>query len=494
LIFIFTLFVYAKGLLAQRLEQSAHNALVVGSIPTGPTTFLMKQSDTIFSAITSVGGSVITIRISGNNALDVKQILDVKDWHKIQPNKTFLTKIIIDNQVLDEVLLTYFEHGKSFTGEDVIEISIHGSVAILKELLINLGKINNFRFAEKGEFTKRAFLNGKIDLIQAESIHQLVKSETLEQVRISHEFLSGKASKQYEKIRENLVQLLSNFETLIDFSDEDIPASVAENMHVLKEELATFIQKKINNKDQINKIFNGISVAIIGKPNAGKSSLMNALTQKDTSIISNIAGTTRDIVKDEIIVDNVKIHLYDTAGIREFSNDEIEKIGIEKTKKILNTTNMNIIIVDTSDFNIHEYEALFSLIAVQDLLILNKTDLTTAENISQIRNKILNKFKNIQNIITTSIKNDDIDEIINFLKQNVANFNSEDSIALNERHFVALNRINEILLNLDVSKNADYEIEAEKIYKSLSIIENITGKIYNDDILANIFSNFCIGK
>ena len=288
--------------------------------------------DTIFAPICNLGGSVVSVRFSGKNALDVLKYFSVnkKITHN---NQLFFAKLMHNGKIFDEVVIKTFLEPHSFTGENVVEIDLHANRILLNDFLSIVSKIPHFRFAKNGEFSRRAFLNGKMDIIKSEGINAIIKAETKQQQKLANEMFYGNISKRYQNIRERIIQALSFVETQIDFSEEEVPEDIKKDVKKITDELVMEISTCINDKQAIDRINNGISVAIIGKPNVGKSSLLNWLAKREIAITSSIAGTTRDVLSANIDIDGYKVIFFDTAGIRE-AKDEIEAEGIKRAKNV----------------------------------------------------------------------------------------------------------------------------------------------------------------
>ena len=442
----------------------------------------MKQSDydTIFASSSQFKSAIKIIRISGKKAKIIPNIFNFK---RPKPKTFVLRKLIHKNNTIDTAPVVWLPRKKSFTGEDTFEIYIHGSIVIEKLIFKILSSYNHFRFAEPGEFTKRAALNGNIDLVQAESINEIINAQTEKQLSIAHAQLDGSLSNVVNSWRKEIIYISSLIESLIDFSDEDIPEELS-NLFLKR---LKKIQKKI--KDSVNSakiasfIKEGFIVTIIGKPNAGKSSLINALTKLNTSIVTDLPGTTRDLIQQKIDLKGLPVILYDTAGIRK-TNNIVEKKGIEMTINIMKKSN---IILNLCENGIFSHD------------ILEKGLL------NEIKIKIIN-VKTKVDIKKNSKKNADVEISsktnfgINILLEKMYSYLSglelkESSLITSERQILhskkalsALNRIN----NLSIIEET--ELIAEELRLASKHISNITSFIDNEDVLDKIFSSFCIGK
>ncbi|MBT4878341.1 MAG: tRNA uridine-5-carboxymethylaminomethyl(34) synthesis GTPase MnmE [Alphaproteobacteria bacterium] len=434
--------------------------------------------DTIFAPINSIlKASVITIRISGCKALEFYNIFSIKN--NITPRYSTLCALTHNSKLIDKALVVYYKAPNSFTGEDIIEVSLHGSLSIYKQVIEILTNIDGYRFAEAGEFTKRAFLNNKLDLLQAEAVNDLVNANTVKQSDKALEQLEGKNSNYFIKLREKLIEVRAYIEAFIDFPDEEIPISkLAEINNIVKSIKKDFINL-IKNFKKEKAIIHGIQISIIGPVNAGKSSLINYLAGKDVSIVSNIAGTTRDVIEVNLDLSGYLVTLIDTAGIRVKSKDEIEKIGIEKTKEKANNSDLKIILLSADQLD--EHENYKEYIDENSLLVINKSDLSS--NCS------------LTNALTISVKHQkNLDLLLNRLQSLIElQYNSDNNVSINkERHYII---INEIIAELNkVDLNGDLIFTAEILRRCTDLLGKITGIIDIEDVLDKIFTSFCIGK
>ena len=442
----------------------------------------MKQNnqDTIFAPSGQFKSAIKIIRISGNKA---KKIPDIFNFKAPEP-RTFVLKKLIHNKILiDSAPVVWLPKKGSFTGEDTYEIYIHGSIVIEKLIYKALSSYKNFRFAEPGEFTKRAVINGNIDLIQAESINDIINTQTEKQLKIAQSQLDGSLSKVINSWRNEVLHISSLIEALIDFSDEDIP----EETSILFDKKLNKIRKKIN--DSINSasfssfIKEGFNVAIIGKPNVGKSSLINNLTKLNTSIVSEIPGTTRDIIQQKIDLKGLPVILYDTAGIRKTKNI-IEKKGVELTLSIIKKSNIILNLSDEGDFrhnligtNIFNDDKM-KFINVKTKIDINRSSFKSADvEISSKTNFGINLL---------------LEKIYSYLSalepKETSLITSERQISHSKKALKALNRIKKL------SIIEETELIAEELRLASNHISNITSPIDNEEVLDKIFSSFCIGK
>jgi len=442
----------------------------------------VKQNDydTIFASSSQFKSAIKIIRISGKNA---KKIPNIFNFKKPNPRTFVLRKLIYKDNIIDNAPVVWLPRKKSFTGEDTFEIYIHGSVVIEKLIFKILSSYKNFRLAEPGEFTKRATLNGNIDLIQAESINEIINTQTEKQLSIAQAQLDGSLSNVVKGWRKEIIYISSLIESLIDFSDEDIPEELSD----LFLERLKKIQKKI--KDSVNSaklasfIKEGFIVTIIGKPNAGKSSLINALTKLNTSIVTDLPGTTRDLIQQKIDLKGLPVILYDTAGIRKTDNI-IEKKGIELAINIMKKSNIILNLCEDGNFN--------SNILEKDFLDDSKIKIINVKTKVDIKK---NSQKNADVEISSKTNlgiNLLLEKIYSYLSglepKETSLITSERQILHSRKALSALNRIN----NLSIIEET--ELIAEELRLASKHISNITSFIDNEDVLDQIFSSFCIGK
>ena len=444
-----------------------------------------KTSDTVFSNITSIfGSSVILIRISGKfedittvcKAFNIKQDLKHKEC--------FLTKIYFEGKLLDEPLITFFQSPHSFTGEDCLEIAIHGSRFIFNKVSEVLIK-NGLRFAENGEFSYRAFLNGKMNLVEAEGMASLIASETDLQHRVSVRQFEGKMNKNFENLRDSILEILANIESLIDFSDEDLPPEIITKQEEKIENIKQEIKKHLENSS-ILSLQEGLKLAIIGRPNAGKSSIFNRLIGMEKAIVSSIAGTTRDIIEERIIIKDVPITIYDTAGIRTQTKDEIEIEGIKRAKNILSKSDIKLLVKSADAEETFEDLAKELNLTIDEntILAINKTDL-----ISNNKAKVLNYF------YLSASSGEGFEILLNAIGVKIEeNFLPliNGAIISSERQKVLLSESLETLSNFSFFK--EIELASEDLRITAKKLQSIIGTLDTEDILGNIFSKFCIGK
>ena len=457
----------------------------------------MISKETIIALATPNGlGAISVIRISGKDAIiTTDKLFKSKNKKLLSKQKTHtvhLGHILKDGHELDEVLITLFKGPNSYTGEDTIEISCHGSTYIQQEI-IDLFIDHGVRVANPGEFTLRAFINGKMDLNQAEAVADLIASENEGSHKLAMQQMKSGFSNDLKKLRSELLHFTSMIELELDFSEEDVEFAERGEFKKLVKKIQSELKKLIDSFQSGNVLKNGISVAIAGKPNSGKSSLLNTLLNEDKAIVSDIPGTTRDSIEDSIIIDGIKFRFTDTAGLRE-TKDIIESKGIEKTKEKIGTAKILLYLFDINDININEIKSSIKTFERDDLsiiLIRNKIDL---QNNNQTLLKELNN-KELIEISATDPKS------VSILKKRLVNevdiLNPyTDVIISNSRHYEALKEALKAIeeVNNGLKNNISGDLLSVDIRRSIEHLGEITGEITNDDVLGNIFANFCIGK
>lgn len=455
------------------------------------------NDETIIALATPSGmGAISVIRISGSKAISITEKLFKPKGNKIlskqKSHTVHLGNLMKNNFVLDEVLVTIFFGPNSYTGEDTIEISCHGSTYI-QQKIIDLYIENGIRVATPGEFTLRAFLNGKMDLNQAEAVADLIASENEGSHNLAIQQMKSGFSNDLKKLRSELLHFSSMIELELDFSQEDVEFAERNEFKKLINKITKELGDLINSFSSGNVLKNGIAVAIAGKPNAGKSSLLNTLLNEDKAIVSNIPGTTRDSIEDSLIIDGIKFRFTDTAGLRK-TDDVIESKGIEKTKEKIRQAKILIYLFDINDTNLDEINSDLESFKRKDLsviLVRNKVDLEI------VSKDLFKELKNLNFLEISANDNNSINILKNKLLDEVNILNPHtDTIVSNSRHYQAL--INAMTAIKDVSNGLESNISGDllsiDIRKSIEHLAEITGEITNDDVLGNIFSNFCIGK
>ena len=442
---------------------------------------------TIYALSTGPGISgVAVIRISGPDTKEVISKLTKSELPK--PRFATVKKFnkINNNELIDEGILIWFPGPNSYTGEDMAEIHVHGSRAVIEAIHSSISKIENCRLAEPGEFTKIAFQNGKVNLLKAESISDLISSETEIQRQQAIKIMSGKSSDKFNNWREELLKILSKIEAKIDFPDEDLPNNILKNIKTSSEKIKSEIIKILNDQKVGERIREGFKIAIVGPTNAGKSSLLNYLSRREVAIVSEIAGTTRDVIETHLNIDGLPVIVSDTAGIRD-SKDEIEKKGIKLALKRAEDADLSIVVIEPKSVEFNGY--LKELISDKSIIVINKSDLGI--------DKRVNEFKKY-NPIYISLKNEkNLDQLINEIKDKLKNqfINSEDILITRERH---RQHLEQCVLNLENFKNKneseDFDKAAEDLRLATRHLGIIVGKVDVEEILGSIFNDFCIGK
>ena len=427
---------------------------------------------------------IAIIRLSGKDTLKIAQLISKEK--NIKSREVNLLKFYdpSTNNLIDEGLLLFFQSPNSYTGDDLAEFHIHGSNAVITLFLDVLSKQANCRMAEPGEFTKIAFQNNKIDLLEAESIGDLIHSETELQRQQALRFIQGNASNYYNSLRDKLIKSLAYIEAKIDFAEDDIPDAVLKDVHTAIEEIYKEIKKTLKDQRVGEKIREGFKVSIIGEVNAGKSSLLNLLSKRNAAIVSDEKGTTRDIIEVYLNLDGYPVILADTAGIRESENN-IEKKGIELAINRSKESDLNLIIIDNSSMQVDK--KILDLINQDSIVVLNKSDLSSDNSREYKNNGILISVKNNKNI----------DKLIDLIKDKLSKkiIDTKNILVSRERH---RNKLNLCLLELEkfLEKKQSKEIElaAEDLRMATRHLGAIIGKVDVEEILGSIFKDFCIGK
>ena len=428
---------------------------------------------------------IAIVRISGNETLKICQNLTKsKDIKSNEVNFCKFYDPKSDNVIDPEALLLWFPGPNSYTGEDLAELQIHGSNAVINALLRVLSEQKNCRLAEPGEFTKIAFQNDKIDLLKAESIGDLIHSETELQRQQAVKLVQGNASNYYNDLREKIIKSLAFIEAKIDFAEEDLPEKVLKDAHKSIKEIHSEITKIIEDNKVGEKIRDGFRVSIIGEVNAGKSSLLNLLSKREVAIVSDDAGTTRDVIETYLNLDGYPVLLADTAGIRDTKN-EVEKKGITLALGKSKEADLNIIVIDNSSKNINK--EIKNIINKDTIIFLNKSDVSDKQN---------HKF-NVDTVLASVKNNKNIDKLIDLIKAKLSKKFTPNNSALitRERHRVKLNDcLKEIDKFLKKDQNKDLELAAEDLRMATRHLGSIVGKVDVEEILGSIFKDFCIGK
>ena len=457
---------------------------------------LSNWADTIVALATPPGiGAIAIIRLSGDKAIDIiNTLFPSKDLSDKVSHTIHVGLITVDENAIDEVVISLFKCPKSYTGEDVVEISCHGSPYVQQQVLqacVHQGA----RIAKPGEFTQRAFLNGKLDLTQAEAVADLIASNTAASQKTALHNIRGGFSEVLKNLREELISFSALIELELDFSQEDVEFADRKKFYQLIKSAQTTTEQLLQSFQLGNVIKNGISVAIIGKPNAGKSTLLNTLLNENRAIVSEIAGTTRDTIEEVLNINGILFRLIDTAGIREHSTDTIELVGIERSLVKMKSADVVLYIFDVNEITKAELLLITNKLEENNntlILVGNKADIFSNQSAKE-------RFTGIENIHFISAKNNmGIDELkSNLFKSTVTELPSSESVIVTSaRHHEALQQVKQSLT--DIRAGLDNKISGDllalDIRRCLHYISEITGDISNEHILDNIFSKFCIGK
>ena len=442
---------------------------------------------TIYALSSGPGVSgIAVIRVSGERTAEV--IKTITNSKLPSPRMATLRKFNKNGgkELIDEGVIIWFPAPNSYTGEDLAEFHVHGSRAVINAMHLAISKIKSCRLAEPGEFTKRAFQNGRVNLLKAESIADLISSETEIQRKQAIKIMSGKSSDKFNSWRDKLKKILSHIEAKIDFPDEELPKNVISQIQKVSKNVLNEIKKALNDEKVGERIREGFKVAIVGPPNSGKSSLLNYLSKRNVAIVSEIAGTTRDVIETHLNLDGYPVIVSDTAGIRR-SKNEIEKKGIKIALKRAEDADLKLIIVSAN--NVDFTNVLKDLLSKKAILVVNKSDL--------IKRKLNNKFKKYEYVLV-SIKNElNLNKLISKIKSKLKNkfVTNEDILITRERH--RQNLIN-CLHHLEKFQNKKYDKDFDKAAEDLRLATRhlgmIVGKVDVEELLGSIFNDFCIGK
>ena len=458
----------------------------------------MCQQSTICAVATSTGnGAIAVIRISGNDAFTVTEKIfhpanKKKKLSEQKANTIHFGTIKENDEIIDEVLVSVFKAPHSYTGENSVEISCHGS-AFIQQKILNLLTKNGAIIAEPGEYTQRSFLNGKMDLSQAEAVADLIASESAAAHRIAVQQLRGGFSDELQSLRQQLLQFISLVELELDFSEEDVEFADRTQLQDLISKIHKHIIHLANSFELGNALKKGIPVAIIGEPNVGKSTLLNALLKDDKAIVSDIAGTTRDAIEDVITIDGILFRFIDTAGLRE-TDDKIEKLGIERTNRVIDKAEIIILVTEPEATGTFWEETIIKVLEKKKKLIvvINKIDVQQMI----FSGGFAQHFKTVK-ISAKTHKN--IDELLSVLvkESGLNNYTSHsDTIITNVRHYEALSKADKACQRVQtgLDMNTPGDLLAQDIKDIMTHIGSITGTFSSDEVLENIFSHFCIGK
>ena len=473
---------------------------------------MIPQETIVALATPSGAGAIAIIRLSGKEAItiasEVFQSVSGKNITKQKTHTIHLGHIMDNGKVYDQVLLSIFKGPNSYTGEHVIEISCHGSTFIQQQI-IQLLLRRGAKMAQAGEFTLRAFLNGKLDLSQAEAVADLIASDNEASHQIAMQQMRGGFSNEIAKLREELLNFASLIELELDFAEEDVEFADRTQFYELLERIEFVLKRLIDSFAVGNVIKNGIPVAIVGEPNVGKSTLLNALLNEERAIVSDIAGTTRDTIEDELVINGMSFRFIDTAGIRE-TKDVVESIGIQKTFEKIEQAQVVLFLVDGSQLSVSDSQLSIDKLKIEIqqirnkypqktlLIIINKKDLISAELIGMINNQLTTENGQQKTLFISAKNKEGIDDLKNTLLSfvNTGALRNNETIVTNTRHYdsllKALEEIQKVKWGLNSGISSD--LMAIDIRSALYFFGEITGEVTNDELLGNIFANFCIGK
>ena len=442
---------------------------------------------TIYALASGSGISgVAVIRVSGDNVKRVIKLLTGKELPS--PRVATLRKInnINTSELIDEGIIIWFPGPESYTGEDMAEFHVHGGKAVILAIQNQISKIENCRLAEPGEFTKLAFQNGKINLLKAESIADLISAETEIQRLQAVKIMQGKSSDKFNELREKLIKILSYVEAKIDFPDEDLPEDKIKQIRNNSSKVLYEIIKILNDQKVGEIVREGFKIAIVGPTNAGKSSLLNNLANREVAIVSEIAGTTRDVIETHLNIDGYPVVISDTAGIRE-SKDEIEKKGIKLSLKKAEKADLKLVVVDARNIDLSGF--LNDLLKDNAILVVNKSDL--------LKDKLHSQITKFKHVLISLKKNSNIEKLISEIKNNLKDkfIFDEDILITRERHRQHLMQCSDHLKSfLQKNDKKDFDKAAEDLRLATRHLGMIVGKVDVEEILGSIFNDFCIGK
>jgi tRNA modification GTPase len=466
---------------------------------------MIPQETIVALATPSGAGAIAIIRLSGKDAItlaaNVFESVSGKDITKQKTHTIHLGHIVDQTKVYDQVLLSIFKGPNSYTGENVVEISCHGSTFIQQQI-IQLLLRKGAKMAQGGEFTLRAFLNGKLDLSQAEAVADLIASDNEANHQIAMQQMRGGFSNEIAKLREELLNFASLIELELDFAEEDVAFADRTAFNELLTRIEFVLKRLIDSFAVGNVIKNGIPVAIVGEPNVGKSTLLNALLNEERAIVSDIAGTTRDTIEDELVIDGIGFRFIDTAGIRE-TKDVVESIGIQKTFEKIEQAQVVLYLVESQMSNVESIVPHINEIKQEHpekpiIVIFNKVDLLSENKITEISTLVSTLDFRLSTIFISAKQKIGIDELKTTLLSfvNTGALRNNETIVTNSRHYdsllKALEEIQKVKWGLDAGISSD--LMAIDIRSALYFFGEITGEVTNDELLGNIFANFCIGK
>ncbi len=446
------------------------------------------DNKTIYALSTVYGKSgVAVIRISGKDAFEVINKMTALPAENVRPRYAHFVKLHHSQtkQLIDNCLLLYFKAPNSFTGEDIVELQTHGSRAVINSVLDSLSSIPDFRLAEAGEYSKRAFYNNKMDLTEAEGLADLIDSETAEQQKYALRQMEGGLKNLYDDWRENLLKILAHLEAYIDFPDEDIPSDIEDDMKNNVFKLQKAILEHLNGDSCGERLREGFRVVVVGPPNAGKSSLLNAVAKRDAVIVSDIAGTTRDAIDIHLDLKGYPVIFTDTAGLRE-TEEEIERKGIEIAYSKIDDADLVVCLFDASKDSVQLFENIQNAFKNKAILVANKSDKLTNEQSSELEKQGC--------LVISAKQHDGVSVLLDKIASEIANkFTSGSNMLITRRRYKEA--LGECLDNLQrFSFDKEIELTAEDIRLAAREIGKITGRIEVDEILDKIFGSFCIGK
>ena len=442
---------------------------------------------TIYALSTGPGiAGIAVIRVSGKNTSEVIKKLTRSKLPS--PRVATLRKFSKNGgkELIDEGVIIWFPGPNSYTGEDLAEFHVHGSRAVVNAMHLSISKVKNCRLADPGEFTKRAFQNGRINLLKAESIADLISSETEIQRKQALKIMSGKSSDKFNSWRERLLKILSHVEAKIDFPDEDLPKNIIKEIQKTSSNILKEIKKTLNDQKVGERIREGFKIAIIGPPNSGKSSLLNYLSKRDAAIVSEIADTTRDVIETHLNLDGYPVIISDTAGIRS-SKNEIEKKGIKIALKRAEDADLRLIIVSAK--NVGFTSVFKELLTKNTILVVNKSDL--------IKGKLNYKFKKYEHVLISIKKDSNLNKLISKIKNKLKNkfSTTEDILITRERHRQNLiSCVHHLEMFQKKKSTLDFDKAAEDLRLATRHLGMIVGKVDVEELLGSIFNDFCIGK
>ena len=450
------------------------------------------MNDTICAISTALGvGAISIIRVSGDDAIDIVNKIFDKDLTKKKSHTINYGHIVYNGEIIDEVMVSIMKSPKTFTKEDIIEINSHGGVAVTNKVLEIL-LLEGARLAEPGEFTKRAFLNGRIDLVEAESIMDLIESKTETSRKLAISGMEGKVSKLVKNIIDNLVKVNANIEVNIDYPEyEDIEIVTKEKIEEMSKYINKELTKLLNESENGKLIKDGINTLILGRPNVGKSSILNKLVEEEKAIVTSVAGTTRDIVEGQIRVNGILLNIIDTAGVRE-TEDIVEKIGVEKSLSLVNDADLIILVFNNNEKLTDEDKKLLEYTKEKKrIIVINKIDLENNLDISNLKNERIVKISALKDSGIENLKNE-INDMFNLEEINLGDF----TYLSNSRQISLVKKAVEISKNLEDALNNDVPIDLLEIdiKEICEILGEIIGESYDDKLIDTLFSNFCLGK